>query len=223
MTDSRLAALIGAPEELDPELAECMTETRMFGMSIKHPLVFSIPHFPPLNGHLNRVLAQKRKMLDEATEAEDWHTYVFLHERPYRAEAFADIADQMDDAAYWDLLAIVWMESENIPQMQDVWDTLLADDRPGRENMMDDEERAALAALPDVVTVYQGHTTARDDGWSWTTDRTMAAWFARRFAELEDSEPVVTTGHVRREDITAYLLGRHEHEVLVDPDLVISR
>jgi hypothetical protein len=226
VTDSHLSAAIdalyGPFVELDPELARYQS-TSSIGLSIRHPLVYSVMHAPMLNRIVNVALAEKKRRLAEAEEAEDWHTYVFLHERPYRAQALAAIADRATDAYYWELLTRVWMDSENIPEEADLWAELLADERPGREHMMDDDERAALAALPDVVTVYQGHTTERDDGWSWTTRLATAAWFADRFADMEDDEAVVTTGTVRREHITAYLLGRNEYEVLVDPSFVSIR
>jgi hypothetical protein len=67
------------------------------------------------------------------------------------------------------------------------------------------------------VPVFQGCTAARDDGWSWTTDRDVAEWFAYRFADLEGSDPVVRATLVPKGHIFAYFTRRHEHEVLIDP------
>ena len=207
-----------APAELRPELADCIVEMRI-GPMIKHPYVNDI-YVPQMNARYNKQLAYKREAVAEARAAGKWDTFIMLHERPWRYQALVDIADEMDDDEFWDAVSMVWMDSENIPQHQDEWDELLRSDRPGHEAMMDDDERAALAALPEVVTIYQGHTDVRDDGWSWTTDRDKAIWFGKRFAMMEGAEPMVSTATVFRADITAYLLGRGEYEVLVDPDLV---
>ena len=212
-----LVHLLNNPVDLDDELADY--ETTVQGIrAIKHPLVFSVMHHPAFNFYLNQQLAAKRRLLAEAEAKGDWHSYVFLHERPYRADALAEIADRIDDPTYyWDLLSCVWIDSENIREMHDLWDVLLADPRPHRDEMMHDDELEALRELPDEFVVYQGHTNTRRDGWSWTTNVDTAEWFARRFANLEHDKPCVTTGTVRRSDVTAYFLRRGEYEVLVDP------
>jgi hypothetical protein len=207
-----------APAELDSELAECIIEMQI-GPMIKHKYVNDI-YVPQMNARYNKQLAYKREAVEKTHTEQAWGTFIMLHERPWRFEALTEVADEMDDGVFWDAVRLVWMDSENIRQHQDEWDELLRSDRPGRENMMDDEEREALAVLPEMVEIYQGHTDERDDGWSWTTDRDKALWFARRFASMEGAEPELSTAMVHRDDIAAYLLGRGEHEVLVDPDLV---
>ena len=210
------------PEELDPALEACLFMHDDGWVSLKHPLVYSIMHNPMFNRMVNVQFKHKKKALAQAELDGDWATYIWLHERPYRSGALAAIADRLDGPTYWELLASVWIDSENIVQMRDQWDELLADTREGREFMMSDDERAALAALPELITVYQGHTDERDDGWSWTTDRDIAEWFAGRFANLEGGEPRMTIGNVARRSVVAYLLRRNEYEVLVNPDFVVA-
>jgi len=210
-----------APAPLDPELEEWLSETP-FGTVLKHPLLFSVPYFPPLNRILNSQLAAKRLAVVEAEANEDWSRYLVLYERPWRGEAFAKIADRMSDQQYWNELSWVWLDSENIPENPQLWDRLLRVDRPGRHHLMNDHEKSELEALPDELIIYQGHTTVRDDGWSYTTRRTTAEWFARRFADLETGRPMLTTATVAKADVTAYLLRRGEYEILVDPALVTT-
>ena len=81
----------------------------------------------------------------------------------------------------------------------------------------------ALAALPEQVEIFQGHTHRRDDGWSWTTERAVAVWFAHRFALLEGARPRLSRAFVSRSNVTAYLLSRGESEVLVPPECVKER
>jgi hypothetical protein len=218
-----LAAL--AAEELDPELAEWI-EDGPLGPMLKHPLVYDITgvHVP---GIPNRQLRYKKAVLKEAVERGDWHTVVFLHERPYRASALFRVmqehGEQMSDADYWKLVGRVWVDSENIWQNTLEWDALLGSERGGREAIMvpdvfddDDADLAMHRALPETVTVYRGATAGlNEEGLSWTTDRNTAVWFARRFADHRDGEPVVLTGTVAKSDVIACFTGRGESEVVV--------
>lgn len=205
-------------EELHPDLEAYYEDTNP--PCIRHPLVYSMFHAPMLNKSCNERLRQKCEALAEAHEAGNWLGYVFLHERPYRLAALLAIADDMDDEAWWTMVACVWTDSENIRQCQDDWDSVLRSDRPGRERMMDDEDREALADMADEIGVYQGCTTDRDDGWSWTIDQDRAEWFARRFALLEGSTPFMRHGRVNKSDVLAYLTNRNEDEIIVAPEHV---
>jgi hypothetical protein len=206
----------GEYEDLDPELVRYLTVSERFGECIKHPLVYSIMHFPILNATMNKNLKAKKEACRRALRANDWHHYVFLHERPYRSDAFMRIKSRLTDEQYWDLLSEIWIDSENIRQNQRRWINLLRANRAGREHMMSEADREALAAMPDQITVFQGHTDERDDGWSWTLDRSKAEWFARRFAQLEDAGAVLSFGVCSKADVVAYLTRRGEDEILVD-------
>jgi hypothetical protein len=211
------------PEPLDPELEAYMGQSSI-GMSIRHPLVYSVIHHPAMNAFVNAQLEQKQRAVRNAYENEDWHRYVWLHERPYRAEAFFNVMDYItDDSEYWGLLGEVWIDSENIRQNPRLWKRLLSSNRAGVLEMMNRDEREALGDMPVAITVYQGHTTSRDDGWSWTIDRDKAVWFAQRFAALETGMPMVTTGCVFHHHVKAYFTRRGESEILVDRRLVINR
>lgn len=204
-------------EDLHDDLAPWIEQGDTFPM-LRHPLVYSVPYFPGMNHHLNRLYEHKTSSLTRASESGDWDTYVFLHERPWRISAFVTIQDRIDDSTYWQLLSSIWTDSENIRQNPEVWEALLGSDRPRRANLMNPTEQLALDALPETITVYQGHTDERSDGWSWTTDREVAIWFANRFAGMERAEPRVTTATVPKDAVLAYLLGRNEQEILVSPE-----
>jgi len=216
----QFVAMFGEYEELDPELAAYADEDSVIGTSIRHPLVYSMMHIPQLNARTNQRLRDKQEALDEAWDTGKWHTYVFLYERPWRLHGFQEVEEELTDVAYWDLLAEIWIDSENIRQNVDEWTGLLRSDRGSREAMMSDKDQALLAAMPDQIVVYQGHTGARDDGWSWTTERNVAVWFAHRFAGLERDVPVLTQGVVDKTDVLAYFTNRNESEVLVPHELV---
>jgi hypothetical protein len=107
------------------------------------------------------------------------------------------------------LASQVWTDSENIEQFTDQWGHLLA----GEGWLMGD--RKAFDALPDPVTIYRGDIPA--GGWSWSTDLTIARWFAQRFTT---DDLVYAT--VPKEHVLAYLTGRGGEEILVRLDAPID-
>lgn len=74
------------------------------------------------------------------------------------------------------------------------------------------------AELPDVVTVWRGtsYISIEDaqNGYSWTTDRDVACWFAMRFAESNGS-PLVLTADIAKRDIAFFTNERSESEVVL--------
>lgn len=201
-------------EQLHSDLAECVGEE--YGLPVlKHPLVYSVPYLPVLNKSLNLLFSQKTEALGEASQARLWKACIELFERPYRVEAFCRYRDLMSDTEYWELLAMVWIDSENIRENQHVWEELLSSSRGCKQAFVGSGEE--LAAMPESFLIYQGRTSERDDGWSWTVDEPTARWFAHRFAQLERSSPVVTIALVQRTDVLAYRQDRGESEIIVNP------
>lgn len=211
-------------EELHPDLVPYLDESGSFPC-LKHPLVFAIPFHPATAFLSNDQYAYKVEAVARALREGAWDTYVFLHERPYRIEAFRDIADHLDGKAYWELLREIWSDTENLWQWDDI-DLLMSEHIEDRWRFMDEDERAWLDLLPDVITVYRGYQTrpgmfggSNRLGWSWTTDREKAAWFARRLL-LADRKGRVVTGEVAKADVIGYIANRQESEIVVDPENV---
>lgn len=206
------------PADLDPELAACRVDGH-FGPMIKHRFVNEVFYIEAMNARYNEALAAKRAAAAGAAARRAWGEYIVIHERPWRLEALLDVADEMTDTEYWETVADVWTDSENIWQNLDEWGELLRDRRPGHEAMMSDDDRWHFDALPDEITIWRGHRDWNQDGWSWTVDRDKAEWFARRLADPDD-EMLVTEARVDKADVIAYFEGRGESEIVVDPELV---
>ena len=214
-------ALRRSEEPLHPDLAPYLVNDGQMGWSmLKHPLVYAVPYTPQMAYQYNKQYLAKQRSLDVAHKASDWGLVLALHERPYRIDAFTEITHLMTDREYWEALAWLWTDSENIRETADVWEEMILSDRPEREAMMTEEEAVALAAMPEEILVYQGHTSERSDGLSWTVRENIALWFARRFALLESDQPAVTYGRAYKRDVIAYFMGRNEYEVLLLPEHV---
>jgi hypothetical protein len=210
-----------APEELHEDLKPYLGETTMRWMALKHPLVFVVPWHDHSAKQANQMYAYKTEAVAAALAEKEWLTYIYLHERAYRAQALATIADKVtDDEEYWLLLRDVWIDSENIWQ----WGTknlraLLEADRPGRaEGLMDEMERANIAQMTQEVTIYRGYVGGRgtQKGWSWTLNPRKAEWFAQRISGSGDTM-AVATATINKDDIIALFHGRQEAEVIIDP------
>jgi hypothetical protein len=207
------------PAILDPELEQYRTRDAALGWDvIKHPLVFSVPHFPGTENLLNQQLTAKKKAIAEALEENNLDRYVWMHERPYRLEAFLIGLGKgivVSDQDYNELLHSMWIDSENIWQHKKAWKQLFTDKRFNRDLFMDEEEREKLASLPDLISVYRGCTTGKNEkGMSWTLSRVRAEWFANRFSSRKTTSKVIAK-QVKKSKVLAYSNSRNEEEIIL--------
>lgn len=220
-----LNRLFNTKEELNPELAIHLSQVGGYTM-LRHPLVSCMIYTPEQNAIFNRALREKRKFCDEALAkgtAKMLRRYVWMHERPYRFNAFLRVTHQLSDGEYWTMLGAIWTDSENIWQNRAGWSVFL---KGGQRNlklrplMMERAERTAFSALRDTLTIYRGgstksRTSART-GMSWTLDRTKARWFATRLLP-EGHRGLVYQRTVSKQDVVAYFLMRGEEEIVTLP------
>jgi hypothetical protein len=218
-----LGELMDRQEDLNPELAAYLEPDGPLGPALRHPLVYNIAQPPQMNAMANAQLRYKKEALRRALRTRQWNTAVYLHERPYRIDAFCNYCWRMGDSSYWKLLGSIYTDTENLWQNKDMWVDCLTAERRYRSHMMTPEERVALRQDHDpVVTVYRGWNHQGDpDGLSWTTNRIVAKYFARRFAERGGGQ-WVATGQVKRKDCLAFFDGRSEQEMLILPGSVYN-
>ena len=203
--------LLKKKEDLDPELEKYLYKDARLGDMIKHPLVFSIMHSSVMNSIINRQLKQKKAALEQAVNSKNFESVIFLHEKPYRLNAFLDVMTSMTDKEYWKLLGEVWTNSENVWQSLQTWKILFNSSRSGKNNIMTAEELKVFKKLPNKVTAYRGYTPKNKNGLSYSLDKKTAEWFANRFHE----NGKVKTIEVPKSKIIAYFSGRNEEEVIV--------
>lgn len=211
----------GNPPSLHEDLIEAIyTDGEV--KHLKHPLVFSIFYTPLMNANLNKQYEYKLEAIDRALKEENYNTFIWLHERPYRLYAFQEISYKLEDDEYWKLLSDIWTDTENMWQNLDEWVECLNEDREGQtENFMDETERKTLASLPEKVRIFRGTLEGNAPGLSWTLDRKRAEWFARRLAR--GNKPVLISAWVRRDDIIAYLSARNEDEIIILPESAYNK
>ncbi|MGP9816854.1 hypothetical protein ACT3UA_11225 [Glutamicibacter sp. 363] len=203
-------------EPLLPELEPYLRHETAFGTSLHHPLV--IEPFAVLSGLANRIYTSKTWALKKAIEDQDWSTVVFIHERPYRLEAFVEhvlngLATPLVDLSP-ELKALateIWSDSENHYEMKQYWDQLLSK-RDGALLLADKKGLELYGTLPEELTVYRGD---HEDSLriSWSLNRSTGEFFANRF---NDRTRALLTGTVKKEHIFGIIMDRNEAEILVD-------
>ena len=171
------------------------------------------------SSHLNLLLGASKNNVKMALELCKYKRYVFFHARTHRANAFSSIACKLSDADYWRILADVWIDTENADECWNVWTQLVGKKtsrRPGIEYMMLQDEQQALKDLPEIITVYRGHVgrPSRFRDFSWTTDVSVARWFANRFS----ADGHVLVGTVQKSDVLALFLRRNDNQIMVYPN-----
>lgn len=211
--------LMSKQEELDPELKKYVVTLGGGIKQLKHPLVFDMILHPQMFALLNAQLKYKTEAIKDALQNKQWTKYIWLHERPYRLEAFSRICQGMSDEGYWETLGEIWRDSENLWQYGLLLDIFLDDPRPGREKMMNEHDVELLKTLPDEIRVYRGHHSKNRLGFSWSLSYWRARWFAERWQRKRFG---VITGLVKKKDIIALFLGRREMEIVANPRKVVQ-
>jgi len=207
-------------EPLHESLVEHVHDDEVFDKTLRHPLVYAVPYFMQMNVLYNKQYEQKTERVAEALIANQFHTFVFLHERAYRLHAMRLLYDETeiadDRSVFWQLFRETWVDSENWWQSAD--DIAEWVDDGDADLMMNDEEREHLASQPESFAVHRGWSRHGGRcGYSWTTDRDIAEFFATRFARCaEHRQATIMSGVVRRDDVLAYLTSRDESEMFVD-------
>jgi hypothetical protein len=201
------------PAELHPDLLNCRKMGKTFEM-LHHPLVVMVPYHDQMAYMANRTLEAKREMLKEAEDKKDWFNWIYIHERPYRLEAFLLKEDEIkkDPQDYWDLLRFVYTDSES-PGINKKWFKMLLDAPvPQREHFMDEEDRDLFNKLPDVLEIYRGYQEEKaKHGLSFTLDLEKAKWFAQRWKR----KGKVVKSTVKKKDVVGYTNSRSEQEIII--------
>lgn len=217
-TADEMMALMSKEEKLCADLRPHVAHNKSFKF-ISHPLIQEVPFMDDKRCALiNRRYEEKKKALARAVEEKNWNSYVFIHERPYRFNALMTVLhvhQLRDEVLKSELVASVWIDSENIWQNHQQWKRTWASLKKPSLTMEADELKA-LKAMPDILTVYRGigAQTHNPNGLSWTLSKEKAVWFAQRFKRIS---PTLISGQVKKVDVYAYFTGRNEQEIVVDP------
>lgn len=202
------AKIMGSNEDLHPDLVPYVSEG-VLGKQLRHPLVYQIAMRG--NGWANAYYLQKVGDVQKALQNKKYDSFVWLHERPYRIEAFQEIEHLLSDTAYWKLLADIWTDTENQWQNYEEWKNLIGSERGSRHYLMNEEEFNLLQSLSEEVTIYRGcQKGINENGLSWTLDKSKAEFFAKRLGK----DGITLEKKISKSNIVAIFTGRGESEVI---------
>jgi hypothetical protein len=141
----------------------------------------------------------------------------FVHvNKPYRLILLHHVSRVFEmNGEFEKILSYAWTSAEfphqmPIPHIKELFE--MAD----RDKLMDADDRKKFDALPDEITVYRGlqDEQTKRRGLSWTTDKSVAYWFATRW-KSEESKVLQAT--VLKSKVYMYTDGRNERECVLNP------
>ena len=153
------------------------------------------------------------------TEADDVYSIYMQVTKPYALSFLKEIEDYISKEDLSALLRSIWMRiefvSDNPVYTKDQFVRLFRKCDP--QTLMEPDEYEAYQSFPDTLEIYRGvrKDSKKVEGMSWTTNKSVAYWFADRFAGKASSGDVYKAV-INKRDVLAYFTGRTEDEVVVD-------
>ncbi|WP_156883389.1 hypothetical protein [Salipiger mucosus] len=228
------------PEDLPESLRKyCQSpeETGTKTWWFKHP--FYVSWFPVATPcDIGELIDFRQQHYEAELKARNWGGVFAGVERAFRLPFLMDLVsngefmdaeeDPREAARFWKVARELWSDGEE-DEDNPIWTRVMTCGVPHRGFMTRSRDRRALREMPENVKLYRGvqfEQYERPDpkrganaGWAWSFSEETATWFARRFAEPGDTRFLVTAD-VPKSRIAAYITGRGEEEVLIEPGSV---
>lgn len=127
-----------------------------------------------------------RKSLEKAINSSDVESIFYMLHKPYILNFLKFTERYMSDDDLGKILGVFWQSIEQISLDTSISgnDIIRLFKRASKNTLMSEEEREIIKSLPEQVTIYRGVTAynnKKKNAFSWTTDRSVAEWFAKRF------------------------------------------
>lgn len=222
-------------EQLHPDLVDYLDEDGGLsgGPALRSPLVWDImlvcltdeqraelgeENAQLMDGVLraNRAYEYKKEHLEESLRQKDFNSALWIIERPYRIIYLSEWWDErrFNKKQFRSLLADAWQDTEMPYQYGDLPLRLF------REAGYVTDDPLGRALPTGTYTLYRGAAPEYKKGISWTRSIGKAAWFAERFDTEKRGK--VWTVDVDRSQILGHIMGRGEHEVIVDTATLLN-
>lgn len=160
----------------------------------------------------------QRKLKEKIEKAEEYDAVVSMINRPFLPAFFKHIASYLSTEDYAETLMYVWTMTEFPNQDANVsaYEFVKYFKKADREYLMNEKDREMFDRLPENVNVYRGvGPKGTEKALSWTTEKNIAKWFAKRFAG-DEKDCKIFAAEIDKNDIFAYTNERGEKEVILD-------
>jgi len=156
----------------------------------------------------------KNSMIQRINNSNNIIDIYMLINKPYKLFWFDSIKKFLSEKDYGELLADVWISSENPNQDVNVSLNKCINlfKKANINYLMTKEDKKVFDNIPDIITLYRGVSTGRNPyGLSYTKSLEKASWFQNRFGE-----GYIITLKIKKEDIFCYFNTRNEDEYVVN-------
>lgn len=158
-------------------------------------------------------------------EGVTFHDLLCQAEKHEVAPTLFECGHHMESEFYWSEVGEQWERSESHYRQMFFWERLLVGKTLHGEHSTDlqyllcgdscDVEWLETARKKgERIDIWRGGQM----GWSWTTEKITAEWFAERSAR--EGEAILFRSSIHPADIIARRTGRGENEVIVNPDKI---
>jgi hypothetical protein len=133
-------------------------------------------------------------------------------------KVFNHLKDDMPDKDYWVVLGECYIMSSFSHSSDEIIKSFFLSNRADRFCIMTEGEQLEFNSLPDEIEIYRGcseqEIKSGNFRFSWTTQKRIAQFFAKRNKEIHGVKNSVISKRVRKEDVIAYFTRRDEFEII---------
>lgn len=198
--------------ELCPELKDCIVDIGNGIRLIKNKFLTTVYIRSGNDEDLyNKPYRVRRELAQKYLKEENFDSFVFIHERPFRLEALVEVLFSIKKEDLFRIVEYVWTDSEDPCVNLEVWKYIF--NYCEELGVLEDSKKD----LPEKFTIYRGTRAGIDDiGISWTLDASVAKMFSERFyTKRTNKQPIVKVKEVKKEDIFLFTDARGEKEVIL--------
>lgn len=198
--------------ELCPELKDCIVDIGNGICLIKNKFLTTIYIRSENDEDLyNKPYRVRRELAQKYLEEENFDSFIFIHERPFRLEALVEVLFSIKKEDLFRIVEYVWTDSEGPCVNLEVWKYIF--NYCEELGVLEDSKKD----LPEKFTIYRGTRAGIEDiGISWTLDASVAKMFSERFyTKRTNKQPIVKIKEVKKEDIFLFTDARGEKEVIL--------
>lgn len=198
--------------ELCPELKDCVVDIGNGIRLIKNKFLTTVYIKSGNDEDLyNKPYRVRRELAQKYLEEENFDSFIFIHERPFRLEALIEVLFSIKKEDLFRIVEYVWTDSEGPCVNLEVWKYIF--NYCEELGVLEDSKKD----LPEKFTIYRGTRAGIEDiGISWTLDASVAKMFSERFyTKRTNKQPIVKVKEVKKEDIFLFTDARGEKEVIL--------
>lgn len=198
--------------ELCPELKDCIVDIGNGIRLIKNKFLTTVYIRSGNDEDLyNKPYRVRRELAQKYLEEENFDSFIFIHERPFRLEALVEVLFSIKKEDLFRIVEYVWTDSEGPCVNLEVWKYIF--NYCEELGVLEDSKKD----LPEKFTIYRGTRAGIEDiGISWTLDASVAKMFSERFyTKRTNKQPIVKIKEVKKEDIFLFTDARGEKEVIL--------